>query len=122
MNRDMTEILSALQKSDFRARFRLKEKDIEYIKKKGLDVIRKHAVEFISARIAPANPDNDGRQTPMKNHPVFIAQHATATCCRGCIEKWHKIPKGRVLERKEIDYIIDLIMAWIEKQILLTGV
>ncbi len=29
-----------------------------------------------------AEPRNDGKQTPFRGHPVFTAQHATATCCR----------------------------------------
>ncbi len=31
----------------------------------------------------------------MKGHPVFVAQHATATCCRECIRKWHKNTTGK---------------------------
>jgi exodeoxyribonuclease V alpha subunit len=53
----------------------------------------------------------------MKGHPVFIAQHATATCCRKCIQKWHRIEKGRALNTAEADYVVALIMAWIEQQI-----
>ncbi len=79
--------------------------------------MREHAVDFVTSRLAPAHPKNDGRQTPMKHHPVFVAQHATATCCRKCLEKWHHIPKGRELDPEEIEYIVDLIMAWIERDI-----
>ena len=60
---------------------------------------------------------NDGAQTPMKGHPVFIAQHATATCCRSCLYKWHKIAKNKELSSEEIDYIVDIIMTWIAKKI-----
>ena len=90
-------LFNALAKSTFRSRFKLKEKDKEYLNQKGFDTIRSHAKDFISKRLAPAEIPNDGKQTPMRGHPVFIAQHATATCCRGCLEKWHKIPKNRVL-------------------------
>ncbi|MCE5249954.1 DUF4186 domain-containing protein [bacterium] len=110
------EKLEALKRSSFRARFRLRTPDIGYVTSRGMETIRNHAVDFITARIAPANPANDGRQTPMRNHPVFIAQHATATCCRGCLEKWHNIPKGRALNDEEIGYIADVIMAWIRAQ------
>ena len=89
------DILDKLAKSKFRSRFKLRAKELEYIRDKGLDKIRSHACDFIRDRVAPAEPVNDGKQTPMRGHPVFIAQHATATCCRGCIEKWHKFPKGR---------------------------
>ena len=109
--------LKALEKSKFRSSFHLRKYMIPYIQEKGLSTIEKHAYDFISQRLAPAQPKNDGKQTPMKGHPVFIAQHATATCCRSCLEKWHHIPKNRPLSQKEIEYIVKLIMLWIEKEI-----
>ena len=89
--------LDSLSKSKFRSSFHLKQKEIEYINKKGLEEIKKQAYEIINKRIKPKIIENDGKQTPMKNHPVFIGQHATATCCRGCIEKWHHIKKNKEL-------------------------
>lgn len=88
----------------------------EYIEEKGMDAIKEHAYDFIEKRLAPAYISNDGKQTPMKGHPVFIAQHATASCCRGCLEKWYKIPKGRELTKEEINYIVSIILRWIEKE------
>ena len=110
-------ILNNLSKSKFRSKFHLKQKDKDYIKEKGMDKIREHAYDFITKRLGPSDIQNDGKQTPMRGHPVFIAQHATATCCRGCLYKWHKIPKGVELKREQIDYIVNVIMAWIEKEI-----
>ena len=95
----------------------MKQKDIDYINEKGLDVIRQHAQDFIAKREAPAFIPNDGKQTPTKGHPVFIAQHATATCCRGCIRKWHKMQPGRELSKLQQDYLVDVIMIWIEKEL-----
>ena len=95
----------------------LKQKDIDYINEKGLDVIRQHAQDFIAKREALAVIPNDGKQTPMKGHPVFIAQHATATCCRECIRKWHKMQPGRELSQVQQDYLVDVIMTWIEKEL-----
>jgi len=109
--------LQALSKSKFRSGFKLKEKEKEYIKEKGMDTIESHAYDFITKRLAPKEIINDGKQTPMKGHPVFIAQHATATCCRGCLYKWHKIRKGKELTQKEIKYVVDLIMEWIKRQL-----
>ncbi len=109
--------LNKLAKSKFRSSFKLKEKDIEYIKEKGLDTIKIHAYQFINKRLKPKNIINDGNQTPMKGHPVFIAEHATATCCRTCLYKWHNIIKDRELKDYEVDYIVSIIMKWIEKQI-----
>jgi hypothetical protein len=75
--------LTALKQSSFRSKFKLSQKDRDYIAAKGIETIKEHAFQFIKSRVAPDFPENDGKQTPMRGHPVFIAQHATATCCRG---------------------------------------
>ena len=108
--------LKELSKSKFRNSFHLRKYMIDYIDKNGMEKIKEHAYEFIKEKIAPAYPENDGKQTPMKNHPVFIAQHACACCCRGCLEKWHHIPKGKELTSNEINYICSLLMTWISKE------
>ena len=97
--------------------FHLQHKDFVYINEKGLVTIRQHAKDFIAKREAPAYIANDGQQTPMKGHPVFIAQHATATCCRECIRKWHKMQPGKELSQVQQDYLVDVIMTWIQKEI-----
>ena len=111
------EIFDRLSKSDFRKKFKLSQKDRLYLEQKGFDTIRGHAVDFIAKRIAPADVPNDGKQTPMRSHPVFTAQHATATCCRGCINKWHKFPKEVQLTKEQQKYLVDLIMEWIKRQV-----
>lgn len=111
------EMLYSLSKSKFRSSFHLKEKERVYVQEKGLEIIRKHAYELLENRLAPAYIPNDGKQTPMKGHPVFIACHATATCCRNCLSKWYHIPKGRDLTEEELDYIVSIIMTWIKKEI-----
>ena len=108
--------LNTLKQSKFRSKFRLSKKDREYIAAKSLETIKEHAFQFVNSRIAHDFPKNDGKQTPMRGHPVFIAQHATATCCRGCISKWHGIEKGRALNEKEVVFVVALIMGWIERQ------
>ncbi len=115
-NQRVERVLESLSKSNFRSKFYLKEKDKEYVREKGMDIIGKHARDFIEKRLAPELPKNDGRQTPMRGHPVFIAQHATATCCRGCLYKWHKIPKNIELSKEQKDYIVEVIMTWIKRQ------
>lgn len=112
----MQEIFEKLAKSKFRSKFKLNDKYKTYVQTQGLDKIRSHAQDFIRQRIAPANIPNDGKQTPMKNHPVFIAQHATATCCRKCINKWHGFPTNIELTQAQQKYIVSLIMFWIETQ------
>ena len=111
-----TQLFDHLEHSKFRSSFHLKQRDIDYINEKGMDAIRDHAMDFIEKREAPAYIPNDGKQTPMKGHPVFIAQHATATCCRECIRKWHKIQPGRELSRIQQEYLVEVIMAWIQKE------
>ena len=111
------QLFERLENSRLRSRFHLKQNDIDYIHEKGLDTIRKHAEDFITKREAPAYIPNDGKQTPMRGHPVFIAQHATATCCRECIRKWHKIQPGRELSQVQQEYLVDVIMTWIEREL-----
>ena len=113
-NTQIPQTLVSFKKSKFRSKFNLSIKDRQYIQDKGIDTIRQHAIDFIKTRIAPQYPKNDGKQTPMRGHPVFIAQHATATCCRGCIQKWHGIKKGKVLNDEEIELVVSLVMGWID--------
>lgn len=113
MHSSIDDILSRLSKSKFRNSFHLKSKDIEYLNKKGIDVIRNHAYDFLNKNIRVKSL-KDGKQTPMHGHPVFIAEHATATCCRGCLAKWYKFPEEKELTDADIDYLVNVIMQWIE--------
>ena len=108
--------LNSLEKSKFRSSFHLNKKMIEYIDIKGLELVESHCNDFIAKNLKNYNKEKDGKQTPTKNHPVFVAQHATATCCRGCIEKWYHIPKEKVLQENEIKCIKAMIMEWIKKE------
>ena len=108
--------LEKLKSSPFRAKFHLSEKDRAYVREKGMDTIRQHAFDFIGARLAPADIPNDGKQTPMRGHPVFLAQHACACCCRGCLEKWYRIPRGRQQNERQQEKVVNLLMAWIERE------
>ena len=108
--------LNELSKSKFRSSFHLRKYMIKYIDDKGMDTVKKHTIDFINDKLSAAYPKNDGKQTPMKGHPVFIAQHACACCCRGCLEKWHHIPKGKELNNNEKNYIYCLLIKWIEKE------
>lgn len=117
LSMDIEYLFKRLDNSKFRSSFHLSNKDKQYCLDKGLDVIEQHAYDFIRKRIAPAIILNDGKQTPMKNHPVFIAQHATATCCRGCLYKWYKIKPNRQLEIEEQEMIVKVIMTWIKREL-----
>ncbi|MBN1818817.1 MAG: DUF4186 domain-containing protein [Sedimentisphaerales bacterium] len=112
----MDELFAALARSGFRSRFRLGQKERAYLHAKGMETIRKHAYDFIRQRLVPPHPVHDGKQTPMRGHPVFIAQHATGTCCRNCLAKWHNFPIGSALNEEQIKYIETVIRLWIQKQ------
>ena len=110
---DFNRLLPRIQRSKFRMRFMLDREDLAYIERMGSEKIKSHAIDFIQKRLAPAQPLNDGKQTPFKGHPVFKAQHATATCCRGCLSRWHSIPEGKALTATQVEQIATLVLEWI---------
>jgi hypothetical protein len=114
--RDPDDLFDALARSSFRRRFRLRGAELAYLRGRGMETVLRHADEMIAGRLAPADPPNDGKQTPMRGHPVFLAQHATATCCRGCLARWHHIPKGRALTDEERAYVVGVLERWIRTQ------
>lgn len=114
--RDLDDVFSRLEQSTFRQRFKLGAIEAQYLKSKGLEEVLRHARDFVEKRLAAANPSNDGRQTPMRGHPVFIAQHATATCCRAYLEKWHGIRAGCPLGAAEKERIVSAVARWLSKQ------
>jgi len=109
------QVLNKLEHSKFRSSFHLTKKEQAYLAEKGMDVIRRHAEDFVLQKLAPAEPLNDGKQTPMHGHPVFKAMHATACCCRGCLNKWYKVPMHRELSESEQRKIVNLLMGWIDR-------
>jgi hypothetical protein len=115
--REFDDFFRALARSRFRSRFRLAGKDREYLDRQGLAAILEHGAEFIVQRLAPARPKNDGRQTPWRGHPVFVAQHATATCCRSCLARWHGIAAGAELTAEERRYVLAVIEVWLRRQV-----
>ena len=114
--REMDPLFAALARSSFRRSFRLRGKDLAYLHEKGLPLVLVHAADFIGRRLAPAEIANDGKQTPYRGHPVFVAQHATACCCRGCLHKWHRIPPGRALTDEETTYVLAVLERWLREQ------
>lgn len=115
---DLDIIFKALSRSAFRTKFHLHGKELVYLRTKGLPVVIAHAEDFIAKRLTPAVIQNDGKQTPYRGHPVFVAQHATACCCRGCLEKWHKIQQGRKLTRNEETYILKVLERWLRNELI----
>ena len=107
--------LDKLERSRFRSSFHLTKKERLYLEEKGMAVMRSHAEDFVRQKLAPSDPINDGKQTPMHGHPVFKAMHATACCCRGCLNKWYRVPLHRELTESEQNRIVNLLMAWLER-------
>ena len=114
--RPLDEVFAALKKSSFRQGFRLRGKDLAYLQQKGLPVVLAHAHDFLVKRLQPAVIVNDGKQTPFRGHPVFVAQHATACCCRHCLQKWHRIPRGRELSAEELAYVLTVLERWLTNE------
>jgi hypothetical protein len=114
--RDLDELFARLATSRFRSSQKLSAKDAQYLRDKGLDAVMDHARDFVAQRLAPAHPANDGKQTPWKGHPVFVAQHATACCCRGCLAKWHGIGKGHDLTSEEREHVLAALERWLRAQ------
>lgn len=113
---DPDTILATLSSSQFRAKFHIEGRDATYLAERDDDIIRKHATRIVRERLAPSHPINDGRQTPLRGHPVFVAQHATATCCRTCLRKWHGIEAGADLTEEQVDYVVGILLAWIARE------
>ena len=113
---DIDRRIDRIGRQRFRQKFHLYARDRATVELRGMETIRKHAHDLIAKKLAPAEPYKDGKQTPYRGHPVFVAQHATATCCRTCLERNHGIAKGAALSADERDYVVDVICRWIERE------
>jgi hypothetical protein len=109
--------LDRLAEQPFRARFHLSARDAATCRTRGRGTVALHAVDLIAARLAPAAPHKDGKQAPYRGHPVFVAQHATATCCRTCLARWHHIPAGTALTADEQRYVVAVILSWLDREL-----
>lgn len=114
---ELDALIDEIGRQRFRARFHLRGRDRATAILRGPSAIRAHAGELIAQRLAPAFPRNDGKQTPYRGHPVFVAQHATATCCRSCLAKNHGIAPGVDLTAQQREYVVDVICRWIEREL-----
>src|SRR3712207_1651423 len=113
----LDDVFARLADLAFRRRFRLAARERDYMRARGREAVLAHARDFVAQRLAPARPANDGKQTPFRGHPVFVAQHATATCCRGCLSKWHGIPAGRPLTADEQGHVVAAVGRWLDMQV-----
>ena len=98
----------------------LTQRALNHARRKGRKQLRERVKIHLSKAIGPANPWHDGFQTPMmKDAPTAIpyAQHATATCCRKCLEYWHGIPQGQPISDQDLAYLTDLLCRYLEERI-----
>ena len=112
----LDDLLNGITRTPFRSRFALRPSELTYTASHGPDAIARHARKIVDERLAPACPDKDGRQTPWGGHPVFRAQHATATCCRKCLQTNHGIARGHELSELERQYVVAVVCRWIERE------
>lgn len=106
-----------LAKTKYRRQYVLSPKLKEYCRQTGMEKLRRKAFEIVREKVSSPYYKGEGRQTPLDGHPIYIAMHATGTCCRTCLEVWHSIVSGRRLTEKDIIYIVDTIMEWIKRQL-----
>ena len=114
--RSLDETFKALDRSPFRVRQRLGAREQRQLVELGLNTVLVQARAILEDRLVPAQLKGDGRQTPFQGHPVFVAQHATATCCRKCLAKWHGIGTGAALTAEEVDYVLQVLRRWLQSQ------
>jgi hypothetical protein len=115
--KEWTALKKKLSKGGRLEKFSLGDPEKEYVTSRGMDILRLHATDFVNKRIAPAEPKNDGRQTPAKGHPVFIAQHATGCNDRDSVEEFFGIKKGVELTEKQVEKVVDVILQWIDEHL-----
>lgn len=116
-NKDWNVLKKKLSKDGRFEKFMLGEPEQEYVTSRGMDILRLHATDFVNKRLAPENPKNDGRQTPTKGHPVFIAQHAAGCNDRDSLEEFFDIKKGKALSEAQVEIVVDVILRWIEEHL-----
>lgn len=92
---------------------------MNHARRKGKIKLKVDVENRIIKSVGKSNTGNawDGRQTPWEGNTIFYAQHATATCCRKCIKRWHGIPNDRDLNSDEIQYIKKLIFMYLDERL-----
>jgi len=123
--RDLTDVeytFQALKYETIRHHFwhvALDEKAVKYARRDGLKQLRDDSESRVRKSLGPeaSRIFRDGTQTPKTGKALFYAQHATATCCRKCVEYWHGIPRDRALSDEEIGYLAALVFRYIEDRL-----
>jgi hypothetical protein len=93
------------------------DKAINHARRKGRRQLHEAARRRLETSVGKAGMAFDGRQTPREGNTICYAQHATASCCRTCIEYWHDIPKDRDLTADELSYLSTLVIAYLDERL-----
>lgn len=116
-NGEWSKLLEKVAESDYRAEIDLGPEDMDYVNSRGFDMMVRHAHDFVERRLGPARPRNEGKQTPLKGHPLFLAQHATGADSRAALSEYHGIAEGKKLSRQQMDYVTDVVLRWLEERL-----
>lgn len=94
------------------------QKAINHAKRKGREGLRVAAEQRLEKSVGPSRSEifRDGTQTKLHGNILHYAQHATATCCRKCIEAWHGIPREQPLTSTEMGYMVELVMLYVNER------
>ena len=95
----------------------LDERAVRHAQRKGRIQLKVAARSRLTKYLASAQLARDGRQTPFEGNAIYYAQHATATCCRTCLQYWHDIPKGRELTTEEQEYCAALVHCFLDDRL-----
>jgi hypothetical protein len=117
---DAAHTFAALKQELIRHHFFHKKIDdgaVAHARRKGRINLHLAVLSRLEKNLAPAAPPRDGRQTPLQGNAIYYAQHATACCCRKCLEYWHGIPQCRQLTEKELEYCIALVELYLKERL-----
>lgn len=93
------------------------QKALDHALRKGRKALHAAARRRLESSVGRAGSPYDGRQTPFKGNTLYYAQHATASCCRACMEYWHAIPKDRDLTEDELEYLASLMVLFLDERL-----
>ena len=96
-----------------------------YMEKKAakltIDEMRSKVIKILSNKINKKRSEifRDSTQTPKGKDIIYLAQHATGTCCRRCIEEWYGINKEEIMNEEQINFLTEIIMTYINEKVTL---
>lgn len=82
----------------------------------GLAGLKTRVRPLLAKKIGPAHIFRDGTQTRKEGSALFYAQHATATCCRKCLDYWYNVERGRDLTDEELDRCEWLVLSYLDRR------